>query len=192
MQLLHYLKSKYFIRTIITIVAIVLIGFFLLTKFLSFRTNHDQKIAVPDLAKMALGEANKSLADLNLDFVVIDSASFNAEYPPKSVLEQNPEAGDFVKEGRKIYLTLNASSYRKIEVPNVLGKTKRQVITQLTSAGFKIGEFSYILDIGLDVVRELKFKGKELTPGTAIPKNSTIDLVLGDGKKKSDSKATSN
>ncbi len=131
MQLLHYLKSKYFIRTIITIVAIVLIGFFLLTKFLSFRTNHDQKIAVPDLAKMALGEANKSLADLNLDFVVIDSASFNAEYPPKSVLEQNPEAGDFVKEGRKIYLTLNASSYRKIEVPNVLGKTKRQVISRL-------------------------------------------------------------
>ncbi len=192
MQLLHYLKSKYFIRTIITIVAIVLIGFFLLTKFLSFRTNHDQKIAVPDLAKMALGEANKSLADLNLDFVVIDSASFNAEYPPKSVLEQNPEAGDFVKEGRKIYLTLNASSYRKIEVPNVLGKTKRQVITQLTSAGFKIGEFSYILDIGLDVVRELKFKGKELTPGTAIPKNSTIDLVLGDGKKNSDSNTSNN
>ncbi len=192
MQPFQYLKSKYFIRTIITIVAILVIGFFLLTKFLNFRTNHDQKIAVPDLAKMALADANKALVALNLDFVVIDSASFNAEYPPKSVLEQNPEAGDFVKEGRKIYLTLNASSYRKIEVPNVLGKTKRQVITQLTSAGFKIGEFSYIPDIGLDVVRELKFKGKELTPTTAIPKNSTIDLVLGDGKKKSDSKATSN
>jgi len=187
MQLLHYLKSKHFIRTIITIIAILVVGFFLLTKFLSWKTNHNQKIEVPNLAKMTLTEADKALKDLELDFKVIDSASFNAEYPPKSVLDQNPDAGDFVKEGRKIYLTLNPSSYRKIKVPNVLGKTKRQVLTQLTSAGFKIGKSSYIPDIGRDVVRGLKFKGKELKKGISIPKNSTIDLVLGDGKKNGNS-----
>jgi beta-lactam-binding protein with PASTA domain len=182
MQLLKYLKSKIFIRTVITILVVFILGIFLTMKFLSYTTNHDQKIGVPNLAKMGLTEADKTLDDLALDFVVIDSASFNPEYPPKSVIEQNPEAGDFVKEGRKIYLTLNPSSYRKIVVPNVLGKTKRQVITQLTSAGFKIGESTYIPDIGRDVVRKLQFNGKELKAGMAIPKNSDIDLVLGDGK----------
>ena len=191
MQLLQYLKSKQFIRTIITMLAIVLIGFFLLTKFLSFTTKHDQKIEVPNLGKMVLADVDKALENLKLDFVVIDSASFNAEFPPKSVLEQNPEAGDFVKKGRKIYLTLNPSSYRKIVVPDVLGDTKRQVITHLTSAGFKIGEFTYIPDIGR-VVRKLEFNGKELKIGAMIPKNSTIDLVIGDGEKSSNDNGRNN
>ncbi len=187
MQLLHYLKSKQFIRTILTILLVVVVGIFLLNRFLSYKTNHNQKIEVPNLAKMGLENAEKVLEEIDLSFVVIDSASFNPEFPPKSVLDQNPEAGDFVKEGRKIYLTLNPSSYRKIEVPDVLGKTKRQVVTQLTSAGFKIGRSTYIPDIGLNVVRKLEYNGTELKIGTAIPKNSTIDLVLGDGKKSSTS-----
>ena len=181
MQLLQYLKSKTFLRTIITILISVIIGIFLLTKFLNFKTNHNQKIQVPDLAKLTLNEADKSLADLDLAFIVIDSASYNPEYPPKSVIEQNPEAGDFVKEGRKIYLTLNPSSYRKIKMPHVLGKTKRQVITHLKSVGFRIGEYYYIPDIGRDVVRKIKMGAKELKSGDLIPKNSEIDLVMGDG-----------
>ena len=181
MQLIKYLKSKIFIRTLILMIVVFIIGIFLVMKFLNYETNHEQRIEVPNLAKMELAVADKSLAELDLNFMVIDSASFNPEYPPKSVMEQNPEAGDFVKKGRKIYLTLNPSSYRKIVVPNVLGKTKRQVITQLTSAGFKIGESTYIPDIGRDVVRKLKFSGKELKAGMSIPKNSAIDLVLGDG-----------
>lgn len=187
MQLVHYLKNKQFIRTIILILVIVIVGFFVLTKFLNWKTNHDQKIEVPNLAKMTLADVENTLKALDLDFKVIDSASFNAEFPPKSVLEQNPEAGDFVKEDRKIYLTLNPSSYRKIAVPDVLGKGKRQVITQLTSTGFKIGTSSYIPDIGRDVVRGLKFNGKDVKVGDKIPKNSVLDLVLGDGKKNGNS-----
>ena len=165
--------------------------FFLLSRFLSFRTNHNQKIIVPDLAKLSLEEADKKLKDADLAFIVIDSASFNAEYPPKSVLEQDPEAGDFVKEGRKIYLTLNASNYRKVAIPDVLGKTKRQVVTHLTSIGFRIGNSTYIPDIGRDVVRRLKFNGKELSTGDMVAKNSVIDFVLGDGKLGNDSDADS-
>ena len=182
MQLFQYLKSKQFIRTIIIMILILLISVFLLGKFLSFRTNHDQKIAVPDLAKLALNEADVKLKEADLKYIVIDSASFNPDYPPRSVIEQNPEAGDFVKEGRKIYLTLNASDYRKIPIPDLFGKTKRQVVTHLTSVGFRIGNSTYVPDIGRDVVRKLKFNGQELKKGDLIAKNSKIDLVLGDGK----------
>jgi len=42
------------------------------------------------------------------------------------------------------------------------------------------------------VVRKLQYNGAELNVGTPIPKNSTIDLVLGDGKKSSNSDDTDN
>jgi hypothetical protein len=77
---------------------------------------------------------------------------------------------------------LNPSSYRKIAIPDVLNKTKRQVETHLKSVGFRIGEYYFIPDIGKNVVRKMKFKGKEVKPGDLIPKNSKIDLVLGDGR----------
>lgn len=182
MQLISYLKSKEFLRTLITMLVMVILVIFLLRLLLNYGTNHDQKIEVPDLAKMSLEETQKTLENLNLSLKVIDSASFNPEYPPKSVLDQDPDPGDFVKANRKIYLTLNASSFRKIAIPNVLNKTKRQVETHLKSIGFRIGEYYYIPDLGRDVVRKLKIGDNELQPGDMIPKNSEIDLVLGDGK----------
>tara|TARA_B100000787_G_scaffold2652_1_gene2005 strand:- start:3379 stop:3555 length:177 start_codon:yes stop_codon:yes gene_type:complete len=56
---------------------------------------------------MTLTEVKQKLKGLNLDLKVMDSARYNPNYPNKSVIEQNPLAGDFVKEKRKIYLVLN-------------------------------------------------------------------------------------
>jgi len=181
MKLVKYLKSKIFVRTIILMGIIVIAVVFGLKAFLAYVTNHDQKILVPDLKKMSLADTETTLSNLSLNYVIQDSASFNPEYPPKSVIDQDPEAGDFVKDGRKIYLTLNPTSYKKIAIPDLLNKTKRQVETHLKSIGFKIGKYQYIPDLGRDVVRKMKHKGKELEMGDMVPKNSVIDLVLGDG-----------
>jgi len=187
MKILKYLKSKEFLRTIIFIVVVVIILIFGLSKWMHYYTKHDQKIEVPQLEKLSTAEAEKILSDTNLTFYVLDSASFNPKYPPRSVISQNPTAGDFVKENRKIYLTLNPSTYRKITVPKVIGLTKRQVVIQLKSTGFKIGKKLYIKDLGLDVVRGLEVSNRKIQPGDKLPKNTTIDLILGDGLQKRDS-----
>lgn len=192
MQLIDYIKSRSFLRTIITMVLIVIIGLFALNRYLDYTTNHDQKIQVPDLAKMSLNDVDKTLKNLDLQMEILDSASFNPDYPPKSVISHNPEAGDFVKENRKIYITLNPSGYRKIAIPDVLNKTKRQVETHLKSIGFRIGKYEYIPDLGKDVVRKMKFNGEEVTPGDLVAKNSRIDLVLGDGNGAEKAKDTLN
>jgi beta-lactam-binding protein with PASTA domain len=146
-------------------------------------TKHDQKIQVPDLQKLTLDAVDRKLKELDLDYKIIDSTSFNPEYPKKSVIEQKPEAGDFVKEKRKIYLTLNPSKYRDIKVPDVNGRTKRQASAQLRAMGLNIGtEFIYVNDIGKDVVRGLRFKGEIINEGEKLPLNSILDLVLGNGK----------
>ena len=187
MNLLQYLKSKEFLRTIILVIAISLILLFGLFKWLHQHTKHDQKIEVPNLEMLSLAETEKILEENNLNYVVIDSASFNPKFPAKSVIEQNPVPGDFVKENRKIYLTLNPSNYRMVAIPNVLDQTKRQVVIQLKSLGFRIGKERYIKDLGRDVVRKLEMKSKEVKPGERLPKNTVIDLVLGDGLVKRDS-----
>ena len=137
-----------------------------------------------DLHKMSLIDVENTLKELNLDFLVIDSVSFNPNYPKKSVIDQTPDVGDFVKEKRKIYLTLNPTKYRDISVPDLNGRSKRQAMTQLQSIGFKIGDFYYVQDIGKNVVRGLEFNGKKIKSGSKLEKNSIVDLILGDGKRK--------
>ena len=168
-------------------IAFAIIGFvilfFILKFWLNITTNHDQKIQVPDLHKIPIDQAAEKLKDLDLDFIVIDSANYNPTYPKKSVIEQSPEAGDFVKEKRKIYLTLNQSKFRDVTLPQLNGKTKRQAISNLRSIGINVNtKFIYVKDIGKDVVRGIRFRGKTVNMGDKIPLNSIVDLILGDGK----------
>ena len=183
MSLFQFLKSKtFFIQIAIAIVGL-LVFVFALKFWLGVTTNHNQKIQVPDLQKLSLAEVDRKLKELDLDYKIIDSASYNPEYPKKSVIEQTPEAGDFVKEKRKIYLTLNPSKYRDISVPDLNGRTKRQASSQLRAMGLNVGtNFTYVNDIGKDVVRGIRFKGKIVNEGDKLPLNSIVDLVLGDGK----------
>lgn len=182
MSLVQFLKSKTFLKQIAMAIVGLLLFIFFLQWWLGYTTNHSQKIQVPDLKKMSLTEVENKLKELDLQLVVVDSASFNPDYPKKSVLEQNPEAGDFVKENRKIYLTLNPSKYRDIAIPDLNGKTRRLAETDLASIGFKVGaNVTWVPDRGKNVVRGLKYKGKQIGLGDKLPKNSTIDLILGDG-----------
>jgi beta-lactam-binding protein with PASTA domain len=133
---------------------------------------------------MSLNEVETVLNNIDLRFVIIDSASFNPDYPAKSVIEQSPEAGQFVKENRKIYLTLNPSKYPNIEMPELYGKTKRQALSQLLAIGFRVDTSAvYVKDIAKDVVRGLLLNGNLIKAGDKIPKNSLIKLKLGDGNE---------
>ena len=182
MDRLKSLLKNPFVLTLAKMFGILIVIVLLLRLWLGFSTNHNQKIAVPDLSKMSLLKMKTVLDEANLSYKIQDTANFNPKYPPLTVLEQNPEVGEFVKENRKIYIKLNPSGYRKIELPNLLGKTKRQVEMQLRAIGFKIGTFSFVPDRGKNVVRGLSFKGKRLSAGDLIPKESKINLILGDGK----------
>ncbi len=183
MSLIQFIKSKTLLKQLLFAFVGLTIFIFVVIKWLNITTNHNQKIEVPNLEKMSIEMVEKTLNELDLNLVVIDSTTYNPLYPKESVIEQSPEAGDFVKEGRKIYLTLNPSGYANVEIPDLLGKTKRQVNSQLIAIGFRISENDvYVSDIAKDVVRGLKFNGKDLKAGDKIPQNSEITLKLGDGK----------
>ena len=182
MNFIKFLFSMQFLKQVGIAILLVVIGLFGLSKFLHFTTNHDQKIQVPELSNMSIDKVALVLEELDLRFEVIDSASYNPKFQKKSVIEQSPIGGQFVKEKRKIYLTLNPSKYGDITILDFYGKTKNEVEAQLKSVGFVIGEYQFIRDLGKNVVRKLRYKGKNLSKGDKLPKKSVIDLVLGDGK----------
>jgi len=181
-DLFGFVYSKIFLIQVVIDIAMVAILAFVALEWLESTTNHHQRIVVPSLSKKTLDEVAGILEEKDLRYEVQDSANFNPDYPRYSVIEQNPPAGSEVKENRKIYVTLNPSGYRKIEVPDVVQKTRRQAEPKLIALGFKIGSVTYQPNIARDMVLEMRFNGKRLKPGTKLMKTSTIDLVLGDGK----------
>ena len=179
MTFFQFVFTKTFLKQLIlAIVAILVLGFLILW-WLRFTTNHNETVEVPNLAKMSLDKVEEKLDEMDLRYEILDSANYNPEHPRFSVIEQIPKPGKLVKEDRKIYLTLNPSGYRKIEVPDVVGRTRRQAEPTLLAMGFKIGKISYRPHIS-DNVLELRYKGDKLDPGTPLQKTSIIDLIVGD------------
>lgn len=182
MSFIKFLFSKTFlIQIALAILALVVLAF-LTMQWLNFSTNQDQRIEVPDLSKLTLNVVEDRLDELDLRYEILDSANFNPDYPRYAVIDQAPTPGSYVKENRKIYLTLNPSGYRKVTVPDLIRRTRRQAEPTLRSLGFEIGDITYKPDIAPDAVLELRHKGRLVNPGDELMKTSVIDLVLGDGQ----------
>lgn len=182
MSFVKYLISKQFRIQLLIAGLIFVIGYFGLIFWLKSTTNHNEQIQVPDLSKLSIEEVEVKLDELNLRFEVIDSASYNPNFPKRSVISQSPEKDSYVKEKRNIYITLNPSSYGKVKIEEFYGKTKFEVIAQLKSSGFVIGDILFVPDRGRNVVRRLRCDGKTIKEGDRIEKQSTIDLIVGNGK----------
>jgi len=182
MSLRNYLTSKVFFTQLAIAFAIVLLLGFLLLQYISFSTNHGQEITVPSLSKMSVEQAEEKLDDLDLDYVLLDTVDFNADYPKFTIVSQDPLAGSKVKEDRKIYLKINSGGFSSVRVPNLIEQTLRQAEPSLKSIGLEVGKITYKPYLGKDMVLEMKHDGKILKPGDKVLKASKIDLVLGDGK----------
>lgn len=181
MKLFRFLLSKTFFVNLFIMILIsagLLVG---LHFSLNHYTEHDITIEVPDLKGMALTEVETALNDAHLNYVIIDSAEYDPTFPRGSVISQYPEAQKQVKTGRELKLTINPFYPRKVELPDLIEKTKRRAIYDLESKGFQLGKLNYVPYIGKDVVIDVKIGERSLLPGTKLKKGTTIDLVLGMG-----------
>lgn len=182
MKLVQFFKSKTFLVSLAMALVIFIVGVVGLLKWLKVTTNHGQHIEVPNLVKLDAFQAEQTLSQKDLRMVVLDTLDYNKNYPPLTVLEQDPMAGSNVKENRKVYVKINASGYGKVILPELEQLTYRQASSTIASMGLKEGTKSYATFIGKDVVLEIYQNGRKLKKGDLVVKNSKIDFVLGDGK----------
>ncbi|MBO7300621.1 MAG: PASTA domain-containing protein [Tidjanibacter sp.] len=168
-------------RNCVLAVSLLIIALFVTNITLSIFTRHGQNKDVPNFIGEHIEEAHLVAQKGRLEIVVNDSL-YVPLYPGGVVLEQRPSAGkDKVKSGRKIYVTINASRQRSVEVPFVAGYSLRQAKSNLLTAGLEIDHLEYVEDLASNYVLSQNLHGVEITPDTTImaPLGSKITLVVG-------------
>ena len=162
-------------------VAVVILLLFGVLKWLDVYTRHGEAVVVPDVKGMTVGEAEMLLRNHGLVCVVSDS-NYVKNKPAGSILELNPSAGQKVKEGRTIYLTINTLDAPLRLVPDVADNSSvRQAQAKILAAGFKLSE-NELISGEKDWVYGVKYKGRQLNMGDKVPVGATLTLLVGDGE----------
>lgn len=177
-----FLTSPSFFKNLALALLIIAAAVFGVMRFLSVATNHGEEIPVPNLSKMSLEKAEERLNDIDLELQLLDTVDYNPAFPAYSIVEQDPSPAVTVKDGRKVYVKINAGGYTKVALPELVQKTYRQALSTLRALGLEEGDVKYVEYMAKDVVLEVKQNGKKLKAGDRILKSSKIDFVLGDGK----------
>lgn len=177
---LSFFLTKSFYKNLsfsITTFVIVILAILLL---LRFYTRHDDLIELPDFNGMNINQVDSILKENSLRYVIIDSV-FNTRLNSNSIVSQDPLAGSFVKENRRIYLTIVAKSKKQVLMPNLVDLSLRRAISKLKSLDLSVGNLSFVPDMAKNIVLKQFIDDKEIEYGTQIFVGTKVDLVLGDG-----------
>ena len=177
--------SRYFWLNMIGMVIVVIVLLFGVLKWLDVYTRHGEAVVVPDVKGMTVGEAEMMFRNHGLVCVVSDS-NYVKNKPAGSVLELSPAAGQKVKEGRTVYLTINTINVPLRPVPDVADNSSaRQAEAKILAAGFKLTENEVIAG-EKDWVYGVKYNPRHLLAGDKAPVGATLTLVIGNGEREAE------
>jgi len=159
-------------------VFIVLIVFLTL-RWLDIYTLHGESLQVPEIKGQTLSQLKTLLGNEDMTYEVTDSI-YTEEYPRGVVVSQNPKPGEQVKKGRTVYVTINSILPETIEVPELMGKSKRIAMPILEITGLKLRALKYRPDeTCTDCVVGLEHRGNTLKAGDKLEKGEEVTLILG-------------
>ena len=177
------MKGRGVLIVLLNILAMIIIATVLVLitfRWINSYTLHGQYIEVPDLSGMFEEEAEETLAAQGLKYEVSEY-KYDKMTVEGGVIEQKPKPGSYVKQGRKIYLTLNSGKEPRRAVPDVADNSSiRAAESKLRAAGFKLARTVYI-DGALDWVYEIRYQGQKIDAGTELPEGSILTIVAGNG-----------
>lgn len=143
-------------------------------------TRHDDTIVVPTVKSLTYDDATRRLSEEGLVAVLSDSV-YDKSTRPGTVIDQNPKVGTVVKEGREIYLTINAFSPKMVTIPTLTDISVRQAKSILEGLEIKNIVEKRIPSDFKDLVLGVYYKVHRLSPGARVPVNATVELEVGQG-----------
>ena len=159
------------------VVAVICIG----VKYgLDIYTHHGEAITIPNVKNKSFKDAQIIFDQVGLEVVVSDTG-YVKSLPPGCVLEQSPEAGERVKSGHVVYLTINASKTPTLTLPDIIDNSSlREVIAKLSSMGFKLGMPKFVSG-EKDWVYGVIVNGKSVVAGDKISVEDSVYIQVGNG-----------
>lgn len=156
--------------------------------WLDIYTRHNEAVVIPDVKGMTMEEAAPFLAEKGIRYNIIDSV-FSKDVDPGAIVEIVPTPGSKVKEGRIVFVTINAKTSQMARIPEVQDLSFRQVYALLTSIGFKSIEVKYVAGDYKDLAIGVEWNEKILEEGQHVPLNAHLTLVVSGGFEETDSLA---
>ena len=184
-EFFSFKENKYFWVNIIDMIERAIILLFGVLKGLGSCTRLGEGIVVPDAKDMTVEQAKMLFSHRGLLCIVADSR-YVKNKPAGCVLDYTPAAGQKVKEGRIIYLTINTLNIPLRPVPDVADNSSvRQAQARIMASGFKLTENEYVSG-EKEWVYGVKYRGRQLLAGDKAPLGATLTLMVGDGTEARD------
>lgn len=171
-------RNRYFWGGLGALVLVVLLVYVLMNSLvMPLFTRHDATVDVPSVMDMTFDEARQTLArhDLQAEQIV---ERFNPELPRDVIVDQDPQPGDAVKPGRRIYLTVNTGEVPRVVVPAVEQLSLREAENRLQALGLtlKASRPDTIPSPHSNTVTRV-----EPAPGTSVERGSSVTLWYSTG-----------
>ncbi|MCD8184433.1 MAG: PASTA domain-containing protein [Bacteroides sp.] len=181
-QFFSFRQNKYFWVNILAMIVVVVALVFGSLKGIDIYTRHGEALVVPDVKGMRVNESEKVFGSRGLVCLVSDS-TYVKDKPAGCILDYNPAAGQKVKKGRTIYLTINTLNVPLQTVPDVADNSSlRQAEARILASGFKLNDIQYMAG-EKDWVYGVKYQGRILDMDEKVPVGATLTLMVGNGDR---------
>ncbi|NQV49028.1 MAG: PASTA domain-containing protein [Candidatus Marinimicrobia bacterium] len=140
--------------------------------------NWNNEIRVPSLTHADLQKAVQILKDRDLEWTIKDTI-YRRDMPSQFIMDQYPEAGQMVKENRRIQLTINLPP-AKLEMPDLIAITERQATITLDRIGLLLVE---TFTDSSDLYEKTVVMNQSVAAGLPVAPGDSITLTVSLGKR---------
>ena len=159
--------------------------------WLDVYTRHNEAVVVPDVKGLTMEKAIPFFSEKGIKYNIIDSV-FSKEVAPGAIVELVPAPGSKVKEGRVVFVTINAKTSQMGVIPEVEDLSFRQAYALLQSIGFASVEVKYVQGNYKDLAVAVEWNGRVLEKGIHVPLNAHLVLVVTSDDIEADSTSLDN
>ncbi len=172
--MIRTLRDYIFSFTFIAALGFVLVNYVLMPVYVNWR----DEVRVPSLTHTTLNEAARLLKVRNLQWTVKDTI-FRVDIEPEFIMDQYPEAGQMVKEKRRVQLTISIPPPKQ-QMPNLIARTERQARIALDKLGVVIRT---VKEDSSDYFERTVVTAQSIPVGIPVAVGDSIDMTVSLGKR---------
>lgn len=173
-------QHPFLLNGVLIAIATVVMGYIGLL-FIDVFTSHGQEMRVPDVRNLPLVQATEKLEAAGFKWDISDSTTFNEQYKPGVVIDQDPRPLSYIKAIRTVYIKVNAMHARSVKLPKLNEISVRQGLAMLRSYGFKNVQVDSVPSPYKGLILQVTANGRQVAEGTNVSVNAFIRLTVGDG-----------
>ncbi len=162
------------LKKLLIIIGVLIIAIIIFNSvIMPLYVKHSRLTKVPNIVGMNYNDAKKILNEFGLD-VKQGDVRYDESKSVGLVLEQNPNADEQVKVGRRIYLVV-CGGEQLIEVPKLSGRSLRDAKYTLEQRGLQVGD---IVKKYSNLYPEDVIISQVIQPGSRVKKSTKIDVIV--------------